>query len=180
MARGGTVRTRAQRRCARQTWSVRDSPEDSEEPGYVYPSTGPKGQHVDDLAEHARIRPDPGEVPGRPLGDLVGQTPRRLDAEPLDVAVAVEEVVDDLEEKADVLAEGDPRSALVLRNARDVETDAHARHEQPARLEAMELLELGRIARDVAELSADHPERRVDEIARDLEPFVAEREPERL
>src|SRR6187551_224612 len=52
---GRTVRARAPRRCARRTWSVRDSPEDSREPGYVYPSTGPKGQRVEQVVEHARV-----------------------------------------------------------------------------------------------------------------------------
>jgi hypothetical protein len=59
---GGTVRARALRRCARQTWSVRDSPQDSREPGYVYPSTGPKGQRLDELEQRVLLGADPVEL----------------------------------------------------------------------------------------------------------------------
>src|SRR6187551_251956 len=52
---GRTVRARAPRRCARRTWSVRDSPHGSHEGGYVYPSTGPKGQRVEEVTKHGRV-----------------------------------------------------------------------------------------------------------------------------
>ena len=44
----------------------------------------------------------------------------------------------------------------------------------------MQLLEVGVVARDVAVLAADHPERRLDELAGDLAGLVAEREAQRL
>ena len=56
----------------------------------------------------------------------------------------------------------------------------HGGDEEAPRLQTVQLLEIGVVARDVAVLAADHPERRVDELARDLGRLVGEREPQRL
>ena len=84
------------------------------------------------------------ELRGRALGHVVRELPRALGTEALGVAVAVEEVVDDLEEQADVLAEGDPRGVLVGRHARDVEPDPDSGDEQAPGLQPMQLLEVER------------------------------------
>ena len=55
-----------------------------------------------------------------------------------------------------------------------------AADEQPARLQPVELLELGGVAGDVAVLARDHSDRRVDEVAGDLDALVRERELVRL
>src|SRR6185436_16797242 len=126
-------------RCARRTWSVRDSPEDSREPGYVYPSPAPKGQRVEQVVEHARVGAELVEACRGAVGDVVCERPGGLRAEPLRVAVAVEEVVDHLEKEPDVFAEGDPGRMLVLGHTGDVEADADGRDEEPARLQPVQL-----------------------------------------
>ena len=60
------------------------------------------------------------------------------------------------------------------------ETEADRRGEEPAGLQSVELREVVVVACDVAVLAADHPERRLDELARDPGVVVGEREPHRL
>ena len=82
------------------------------------------------------------ELPGRTLGHVVREPPRALGAEALGVAVAVEEVVDDLEEQAD--AHRRTRStALARRPARRATSSPmpNGGDEEPPGLEPVELLE---------------------------------------
>ena len=56
--------------------------------------------------------------------DLVREPARPVVTEPIRVAVAVEEVVDDLEEQPDLVAEGEPGRALLLRHPCHLEPQA--------------------------------------------------------
>ena len=139
-----------------------------------------KGQRVEEVAQHARVARELVEARRGTLGDVVRERPGGLRPQPLRVPVTVQEVVHDLEEEADVLAEGGPQCALVVGRARHLEADAHGRHEQPPCLQPVQLLEIRSVTRDVAVLATDHPERGLRELAGDLQALVGEREPERL
>ena len=97
-----------------------------------------------------------------------------------DVAVAVEQVVDDLEEQAELVAERAPRRLLALRHLGDPERDADRGGEERARLQPVQRREVGGVAGDVAVLAADHPQRRLGELAADHRRRIGERKPERL
>ena len=60
------------------------------------------------------------------------------------------------------------------------ERDPDRGGEERARLEPVQRGEVGRVARDVAVLAADHAERRLGELAGDRRRRIREREPERL
>ena len=134
----------------------------------------------DDLGEHGRVGRDRLEPLLRARRRLVGQPPRLLGAVHRGVPVAVEQVVDDLEEQAELVAERTPRRLLALRHLRDPERDPDGGGEERARLEPVQRGEVGGVAGDVAVLAADHPERRLRELAADHRRRVREREPERL
>ncbi len=104
----------------------------------------------------------------RPVGRLVGEAARTVDAVHDDVAVAVEDVVDDLEEQPELVGERAPRCLLRLRHLRDPEREPDRRLEQAAGLQLVQRHLVGRRARDVEVLAADHPERRLRELARDV------------
>ena len=136
---------------------------------------------VDDLAQHARVRVDLGEPRPRTVRRLVGEAARAVDAVRDDVAVAVEDVVDDLEEQAELVAERAPRPLLRLRRPRATQSaSADRRREEAARLQPVQRRLVGRGAGDVEVLAADHAERRLRELARDMRRVVRRREPERL
>ena len=84
-----------------------------------------------------------------------------------DVAVAVEDVVDDLEQQPELVAERAPRRLLRLRDAGRPEPEPDRRGEEAAGLQAVQRRLVGRGARDVEVLAADHAERRLGQLARD-------------
>ena len=142
---------------------------------------GPNDEAVDDRAAAPTCPPGSRRAQRRArVGRLAGEIARRVDAEPLRVPVAVEDVVDDLEQQPELLAERPPGRLLRLGHPGHPEPEPDRRREQPPRLEPVELGEVGVGARDVEVLAADHPERRLGELARRAGRRVGEREPERL
>src|SRR4051812_41966658 len=81
------------------------------------PSYRAHGERVDDVAQHARVRVDLPEPRPRAFRRVVGEPPGPVDADGIDVAVAVEDVVDDLEEHPELVAERTPRGLRVLGHA---------------------------------------------------------------
>ena len=95
------------------------------------------------------------------------------------VAVAVEDVVDDLEEKPQLLGERPPRRLLCHRDV------CHPQPHPIAAAKRRPVLSLCSPARsvwspDVEVLPADHSQRRLGQLAGDLGCRIDEREPERL
>ena len=85
------------------------------------------------------ISPGPLEAEQGDVGDLAcGRVLARRLAELLGRAGRVEDVVDDLEEKADLVGEGMPRGTRRLGHARDLERAADAGAEQPPGLQAVQ------------------------------------------
>ena len=115
-------------------------------------------------------------APGSVGGDDAGAVRAQLGG----VAVPVDHVVDGLEEHAELLPERPPRRLRRRGNLRRPEPQPDGSCEQPSGLEPMEVLEGDVRAGDVEVLPADHPERRLCELADRLRPAVAEREVERL
>src|SRR3954451_26153 len=89
-----------------------------------------RGEARDDLFQHARVRVQGAEARLRPLGRLVGCAPGRLRSVQRDVAVAVEQVVHELEQEAELVAERAPRRLLALRYAGGPQTEADGRREE--------------------------------------------------
>ena len=83
------------------------------------------------------------------------------------VAVLVQDVVDDLEEQPELVAERAPGRLLPLRHLRGPEAEPDRGGEQAARLQPVQRGEVGRGSGDVEVLAADHPERRLRELAAD-------------
>ena len=122
---------------------------------------GADGEPVDDVAQHARVGVDLAERRARPVGRLVGEPARAVDAVRDDVAVAVEDVVDDLEEQPELGAERAPRRPARASGTRATQSaSADRRLEEAARLQPVQRRLVGRGAGDVEVLAADHPERR--------------------
>ena len=98
-----------------------------------------RSEGSDDLREDTRVRGDRVEPSLRALGGLVRVSARRLGPVHSRVAVAVEQVVDDLEEQAELVAERPPGRLLALRHLRDPERNAHRGGEERAqtRLDAI-------------------------------------------
>ena len=96
------------------------------------------------------------------------------------IAVLVEDVVHDLEEQADLVREGSPRSLLAFGHVRHPERARNGCGEQAARLEPVQRGQVGLGSGDVEVLASDHPERRLDELARDRGRRVGKGEPQRL
>src|SRR6185503_117464 len=94
-------------------------------------------------------------------------------------AVAVQEVVDDLVEDAELRREAAPRLTLALRRSGDRERTADRGLEQPPGLERMPAGEIA-LAADVVELPADHAERCARQLTRHFRPRIGERELECL
>src|SRR5205823_9973439 len=78
-------------------------------------SGGAGGQAGHDLGEHGGVRGDLAKTSLRMLSRLVRERPRALGSTLEQVAVLVEDVVDDLEEQANVICERAPRRLLALR-----------------------------------------------------------------
>ena len=97
-----------------------------------------------------------------------------------DVAVRVEDVVDDLEQEPELLGERAPRRLLRLGQLRRPERHRHRRVEEPPGLEPVDGGEVVALDHRVEVLAADHPERRLRELARDRRRLVARREPHGL
>ena len=116
----------------------------------------------------------------RALGGVVGEPAGAVDAERDDEAVAVEDVVDDLEEHPELVREGAPRTLLVGRHLGGGERERHRRVEEPPGLQAVHGLEVGVRLHRVEVLAADHAERRLRELARHRRRLVRRREAERL
>src|SRR6476661_3948775 len=95
-----------------------------------------------------------------------------------DEAVAVEDVVDDLEQQAELACELTPGLLLGRRDLGGGERAADRRREQRSGLQAVKLVQLA-LAANVEPLAADHRERCVDELARHGARAVRERETER-
>src|SRR5207248_4210447 len=84
-------------------------------------SRGTNGEPVDDLAQDARVRVDRVESFARPLRGVIRVLACAVDAVRDDVAVAVEDVVDDLEQEPELVTESAPRRLSVDGNPSDPE-----------------------------------------------------------
>ena len=115
----------------------------------------------------------------RALRRLVRQAAGAVGTDVEHVAVAVEQVVDDLEERAELGGERAPRLALGLRHLGRGERAADGCREERSCLQPVQVVAIA-LAAQVEPLAADHVQRRPDELARDLGRRVGEREPERL
>src|SRR5204863_8417590 len=100
-------------------------------------------ERVDDLAQDARVGADLVEPRPSTVRGLVCEAPGAFDAVRRDVAVAVEDVVDDLKEKPELVAERAPGTVLGLRDVSRPERRRHRAVEEAARLQAVHLLEIG-------------------------------------
>ncbi len=142
--------------------------------------SGTDGEAVDDLAEHARVRGHLVEARAGAGRGVVGEAARAVDAVQHDVAVAVEDVVDDLEQETELLRERAPRLLLGERDLRRPERHRDGREEQAAGLQAVDDGEVGLRDHRVEVLAADHPERRLRKLARHVGGRIPACEPERL
>ena len=97
-----------------------------------------------------------------------------------DVAVSVEDVVDHLEEHPELLAEVAPRALLLAREAGGPERQRDRRVEEAPGLQPVDRLEIRVRLHRVEVLAADHPERQLGELARDVGGRVRRRQAERL
>src|ERR1700758_660035 len=102
------------------------------------PLGGTDREAIDDVAQHARVGVDLFEACTRALGRFVGEPTRAVRTVHHDVAVAVENVVDDLEEHAELLAERTPRTLRGLRQIRDPEREPDRRGEEPPGLQRVQ------------------------------------------
>src|SRR5664279_3287036 len=87
----------------------------------------PHGEAVDDLAQHARVGVHRAEPVARTVSRFVGEAARTVDAVQDYVAVTVQDVVDDLEEEAELVRERTPGRLLRLRDPRDPEREPDRR-----------------------------------------------------
>src|SRR4051794_40143598 len=94
------------------------------------PSGGSRREPADDLRQDRRVRRNVLEPCLRAIGSLVGERAGAVDAVREHVAVAVEDVVDDLEQETELVAERPPRRLLALRHLRDPERQPDARAEE--------------------------------------------------
>src|SRR4051794_16468790 len=85
------------------------------------------GKAVDDVAQDARVGVDLAEPRPRTVGGLVREASGSVGAVTQDVAVPVEDVVDDLEEQAELFAERTPRALLRLGQLCDPERETNRR-----------------------------------------------------
>src|SRR5581483_11587092 len=138
------------------------------------------GKAIDDVAKDGGVGVDLGEPGAGAVGRLVREAAGAVDAVRDDVPVAVEDVVDDLEEQPELLAERTPRLLLRVGHGCDGEREADRGGEEPARLQGMERRLVRRGAGDVEVLPADHAERRIRELARHVRRVVRGREAEGL
>ena len=97
-----------------------------------------------------------------------------------DIAVAVEDVVHDLEQEPELVAERAPSCLFSLRHLRRPKSDTNRRREQASRLEPVQRRLVGRGAGDVQVLPADHPQRRLRELPADERRRIRQRQPKRL
>src|SRR5581483_9834945 len=143
-------------------------------------SDGTDGETVDDLAENGRVLSHFGQPRAGVFGRLVGEPTGALGPVQDDVAVAVEDVVDDLEEQPELVRERPPRGLPLVRQVGCPECHRHRRVEEAARLQTVHDGEVGPLDHRVEVLAADHPERRLRQLARDVRALVAAGEAERL
>ena len=177
-----TVRGRGRRAHAARTWSVRQSRSGTQGTRCVNPSTGSKGERVDDVAEHASCPPETLSRRARArIGGLLGDVARRLPTDASDVPVPVEDVVDDLEEEAELRPERAPRALIRVRHAGGPQPEPDRGLEA-----ALPVFRRWSISRSASSPVMSRycppimPKRRVDELARDPRIVVREREPKRL
>src|SRR6185503_1454800 len=97
-----------------------------------------------------------------------------------DVAVAVEDVVDDLEQHPELVRKVAPRLLVGVRQLGDPERAGDRCVEEAAGLQAVDLLERVAELLRVCVLAADHPERRLDELPRDERRRIGQRQSDRL
>ncbi len=115
----------------------------------------------------------------RALRRSVGEVASAVDADVEHEPVAVEDVVDDLEQQADVGGEDAPGELFGARHVERRERAADGSGEERPRLQTVQLLARALTA-DVEPLTADHRERALDELAGDPCGSVGERESKRL
>src|SRR3954463_10206394 len=139
-----------------------------------------RGEGVDDVLQHGCVRGDVEEPHAGAFGGLIGETPCAVRAMDDDVAVAVEDVVDDLEQQAELVPEFPPRSLLALGYLGHPQGKPDRRGEKAARLQLVQRRFVRRGAGDVEVLPADHAERRLRELAADMRERKREREPKGL
>src|SRR5207248_6791493 len=92
---------------------------------------------------HGGVRGDLAKTSLRALRCLVSERPRALRSTLEQVAVLVEDVVDDLEEQANIVCERAPRRLLALRYLCDPKRARDRGREEPARLQAVQRGEIG-------------------------------------
>src|SRR5437763_3507578 len=140
--------------------------------GQIYEHSNPEFRHAGiDLFLDPRLRA---------LGGFVRQAARTILALREHEAVAVEDVVDDLEEHPELVREVAPRLLLPLRQLRGPERTGDRRVEEAPGLQSVDLLEGVVELLRVSVLAADHAERRLDELPRDERRRVRERETDRF
>src|SRR4051812_21870272 len=135
---------------------------------------------VDDVLEHRRVRRDVRQPRARPGRGFVRERAGAIGPARKNVTVSVQDVVDDLKEQAELVAERAPGRLAALRDLRDPQRQADGRREKAARLELVQRRLVRRRLPDVEVLPADHPQRCLRELATDVRERVREREPERL
>ena len=161
-------------------WPFRERSDGSHEPAAVDPqpvrvnNPATRSERTDGLSVNFR------QTRVCALRRTVRDGARALGTEARCQAVAVEEVVHRLEEQAQLLAERSPRRLSGLGHVGRPQPEPDRRGEEAPGLQPVEIREVGVVAGDVAVLAADHPERRLDELARGLRTLVREHEPERL
>src|SRR5919197_3427246 len=137
-------------------------------------------EKVDELEQSRGVPVDLVEPTPCARSRVVRQRPCALRAESVDEPVPVEDVVDDLEEEAELLAERPPPGLLRLGHARSLESQPHSGREQTTCLEPVELRQVSVVTGDVSVLAANHAERRRRELARGPRTLVRERQSERF
>ena len=133
-------------------------------------------------ARHRRVaaRSDRLERRERARGGVVRGLPRPGLAARPHRAVAVEQVVDRLEEHAELGRERAPRRLRRLGHLGRPQPAGDRRVEQPPGLQPVDRVLVDALAAEVEVLPADHPERRLRQLAGDAGRGVRQRQPERL
>src|SRR3954454_16593886 len=139
-----------------------------------------RGETVDDVLQHGGVRRYFGEPCTGAFGGLVSEAPRSFGSMREDVAVAVEDVVDDLEQQSELVPESPPRRLLPLGDLGDPQREPDRRREEAARLQLVQRRFVRCRAGDVEVLPADHAESRLRELATDMRERKRERETEGL
>src|SRR5581483_8669382 len=139
-------------------------------------SSGADGETVDDGRKDVGVRVDLRKAGVRALRRLVGEAAGAVLADLDDVAVSVEQVVDDLEEQPELAGERAPRRMLRHGNLAGPESAHDRGREQGTGLQRVQPGEVD-AAFEVELLAADHLQRRVDQLARDRAGRIREREP---